>query len=108
MAVVNITVNGRVYDIACDDSQVARVHVLGREVDARAQHLLSSVGSVSDSRLLVMVGLLLADELAEAREELSKLGNEVGAAADGDAKLAGLIDSLAMRIEAIATRLERA
>ena len=36
MAVVNVTINGRVYDIACDDSQVARVHVLGREVDARA------------------------------------------------------------------------
>jgi cell division protein ZapA len=108
VAVVNVTINGRVYDIACDDSQVARVHVLGREVDARAQHLLGSVGSVSDSRLLVMVGLLLADELAEAREELSKIGNEVGAAAEGDAKLAGLIDSLALRIEAIATRLERA
>lgn len=108
MAVVNISVNGRVYDIACDDSQVARVHVLGREVDSRAQHLLSTVGSVSDTRLLVMVGLMLADELAEARDELSKLGGEVEGAAEGDTKLAGLIDSLTRRIEAIAMRLERA
>ncbi|MBI3444262.1 MAG: cell division protein ZapA [Magnetospirillum sp.] len=108
MAVVNITINGRVYDIACDDTQVNRIQNLGREVDARAQHLLSTVGSVSDSRLLVMVGLLLADELGEARDELAKLGSEVGAAADGDTRLAGLIDSLAQRIEAIATRLERA
>jgi cell division protein ZapA len=108
LAVVNITINGRVYDIACDDSQVSRVQALGREVDGHAQHLLSTVGNVSDSRLLVMVGLLLADELAEAREQLTKLGQEVGAAADGDARLAQLIESLAQRIEAIATRLERA
>lgn len=108
MAVVNVTINGRVYDIACDDSQVGRVQELGREVDARAQHLLSSVGAVSDSRLLVMVALLLADELTEARDQLGKLGDEVGAAAEGDARLAGVIDSLAKRIESIATRLERA
>lgn len=108
MAVVNVTINGRLYDIACDDSQVSRVQALGREVDGRAQHLLSTVGNVSDSRLLVMVGLLLADELSEARDQLSKLGDEVAAAAEGDARLAKLIESLALRIEAIATRLERA
>ncbi|TAN64384.1 MAG: cell division protein ZapA [Magnetospirillum sp.] len=108
MAFVNVTINGRVYDIACDDSQVSRVQDLGREVDARAQHLLSTVGNVSDSRLLVMVGLLLADELTEAREQLSKLGQEVAAAAEGDIRLAGAIESLAQRIEGIATRLERA
>lgn len=108
MAVVNLTINGRVYDIACDDAQVGRVQDLGREIDAHAQRLLSSVGNVSDSRLLVMVSLLLADELAEAREQLGRLGEEVGMAADGDTRLAGLIDSLVRRIEAIATRLERA
>lgn len=108
MAIVNITVNGRVYDIACDDSQVSRVQELGRTVDGHAQHLLSTVGTVSDSRLLVMVGLLLADELAEAREQLSSLGREVAAAAEGDSRLAGVIESLSQRIEAIATRLERA
>lgn len=108
MAVVNITINGRVYDIACDDTQVSRVQALGREVDGHAQHLLSTVGNVSDSRLLVMVGLLLADELSEARDQLSKLGAEVTAAAEGDARLAKLMDSLAQRIEGIATRLERA
>ena len=108
MAFVNVTINGRVYDIACDDSQVARVQDLGREVDARAQHLLSTVGNVSDSRLLVMVGLLLADELTESRDQLAKLGQEVATAAEGDTRLAKVIESLALRIESIATRLERA
>jgi cell division protein ZapA len=108
MAVVNLTINGRVYDIACDDSQAERVQELGREVNAHAQHLLTSVGNVSDARLLVMVSLLLADELRESRDQLSKLGDEVGAAAEGDTRLAQVIESLALRVEAIATRLERA
>ncbi|CAA7627667.1 conserved hypothetical protein [Candidatus Terasakiella magnetica] len=108
MAVVNLTINGRVYDIACDDSQVNRVQDLGREVNSKAQHLLTTVGAVSDARLLVMVSLMLADELTEARDQLGKLGEEVAGAAEGDTRLARTIDSLSQRIEAIATRLERA
>ncbi|MBI2235833.1 MAG: cell division protein ZapA [Magnetospirillum sp.] len=108
MADINITINGRLYDIACDDADVARVHELGREVDERAQKLLACVGTVSDSRLLVMVGLQLADELAEAREALRQAAGSAAVAAEGDRRLAQGIDLLAQRIEGIAERLERA
>lgn len=107
MAVVNLTINGRVYEIACDGSQVDRITELGREVDSRAQSLLKQLGAVPDARLLVMVGLMLADELAEAKAELGRVGEEVTAAMDGDACLAEGIESLAARIEGIAERLER-
>jgi cell division protein ZapA len=107
VAVVNITINGRIYDIACDDAQVSRVQELGREVDSRAQRLLSSVGVVSDSRLLVMVGLMLADELLEGRGDLKRAGEEVAAAVAGDTRMARGIEALALRIEGIANRLER-
>ena len=40
MALVNLSINGRLHEIACDDSQVARVHVLGQMVDGIAQDLL--------------------------------------------------------------------
>lgn len=108
MAVVNVTVNGRVYEIACDDSQAARVQELGRQVDERAQGLLKQIGVVPDARLMVMVGLMLADELSEARQELKRLGDDVAGAVDGDARLAQGIEQLASRIESIADRLERA
>jgi cell division protein ZapA len=108
VAVVNLTINGRVYDIACDDSQVARVQDLGREVDDRAQKLLSTVGTVSDPRLLVMVGLMLADELADARDELRRVAGMVAGAVEADGRMAESIDALARRIEGIARRLERA
>ncbi len=108
MAVVNLTINGRVYEIACDDSQVARVNELGNEVDSRAQTLLKQLGNVPDARLLVMVGLMLADELAESRDQLRNASGAVNAAAEGDAALADGIEALAERIEGIAERLERA
>ncbi len=107
MALVNLTINGRIYEIACDDSQVARVTELGREVDNRAQQLLGQIGNVPDARLLVMVGLMLADELAESREQLRTAGTDVAAAAEGDEQLAAGIEALAARIEGIAERLER-
>lgn len=108
MAIVNLTISGRVYEIACDDSQVSRVHELGREVDVRAQSLLKQIGNVPDARLLVMVGLMLADELAESREQLRNASGAVSAAAEGDVELAEGLEALAERIEGIAERLESA
>jgi len=108
LAVVTITINGRLYDIACEDDQSARVQALGREIDTRAQALLSSVGVVSDSRLLVMLCLLLADELSEARNNGSGPDQSIAATEESDARLAAIVEQLAGRIEGIATRLERA
>lgn len=107
MAVVNVTVNGRPYDIACDESQVARVAELGREVDSRAQMLVKQIGNVPDARLLVMVGLMLADELSDSREQLRATGSDAAALAEGDGRVAEGIEALARRVEAIAERFER-
>lgn len=107
MALVNLSINGRLHEIACDDSQVARVHVLGQMVDGIAQDLLRQLGNVPDTRLMVMVALSLADELAEARENLNALNDDLSNLDQGDERLAQGIETLAERIEAIAERLER-
>lgn len=107
MALVPLTINGRIHEIACDDSQVARVHVLGKMVDGIAQDLLKHLGNVPDIRLMVMVALSLADELAELRETLDTTSHDLSSLAEGDERMAGGIEMLAARIEAIAERLER-
>jgi cell division protein ZapA len=107
VAVVPVSVNGRVYEIGCDDSQVARIQKLGQAVDEKAQALLQQVGTVPDARLLVMVGLMLTDELNDVRSQLQATGSDLSAAAEGDARMAAGIDALAGRIESIADRLER-
>jgi cell division protein ZapA len=108
MAMVTLTINGRLYEIACEENQVDRVQELGRDIDLRAQTLLAQVGVVSDSRLLVMLCLLLSDELAETRSRAIGTDGALASTLAEDERLAGLIEQLAGRIEVIATRLERA
>jgi len=111
MAKVTVTINGRDYEIACDDGQEAHLTRLGAYVDKRIGELVAAVGQAGDARLLVMVSLLLADELSDAYSEL-----EVARAADAGATaklsaeetLAQGIETLAERIENIAERLEQA
>lgn len=111
MAHVSVTINGRKYDIACDDGQEAHLTRLGNYIDKRVGELVAAVGNVGDARLLVMVSLLVADELSDAYAELETLraGNKgVAARIDAEDNLGADLESLAQRIEDIAARLEGA
>lgn len=107
MAQVTVSINGRAFDIACDDGQEERVTELSREIDRRITDLARSVGQVGDHRLLLMAGLLIADELSEARERAGRLEAELSRS-DGDGELAQKLERLASRVEAIAARLSAA
>jgi cell division protein ZapA len=103
-ATVSISIVGRTYEISCDEGQEEYVRALAAEVDHRAGNLLRSVGQVGDARLLVMVCLLMADELSEMRRSRPG-GRTPDEAADG--ALAGGIEALTRRVDAIAERLEK-
>lgn len=111
MAQVAVTINGRKYQIACDDGQEAHLTRLGDYVDKRIQELVAAVGQIGDAHLLVMASLLVADELSDAYSELEVLRDANGTTADeaddGDAAAveASLIN-MAERIENIAQRLK--
>lgn len=104
MGQVDVNINGRHYQIACDDGQEDHVRQLGEYVDKRVQELVASVGQVGDSRLLVMSSLLVADELSEAYSALER--RDGGGGGHATEALAAAIDSLAGRIESIAAELE--
>jgi len=106
MAQVSITIRGRQYQIACDDGQEAHLARLGRYLDERAAELVAATGAISEPLLLVMVGLLVADELADAAAEIETLSADVKAG-EADAELATAIDTMTTRIEEVAARLER-
>jgi cell division protein ZapA len=105
MAQVTITINGRKYDIACDDGQEAHVTRLGRYIDKRVDELVVSVGQVGDARLMVMASLLIADELSEVYTELEEVRSEQGAKAEDGIEVPKL-EHMAMRLESIAERLD--
>ena len=109
MAQVDITINGRTNQIACDDGQEEHLTQLGEKVDKRVKELVSAGGQVGDSRLLVMVSLLIADELAETYADLKTASANGGSSVEAEeleAKLAGAIDAAAAKIEAVTRTLQ--
>jgi cell division protein ZapA len=113
MAQVSVTVNGRGYDISCDDGQETHLFRLAEEVDRRVASLVASVGQIGDARLLLLASLLLADQIEDLKNELAvfradplarSVSGSEAAAADGGA-LGEELRGLAERIEAMAQRL---
>ena len=117
MAQIDVTINGRTYQIACDDGQEEHLAQLGEYVDRRVNELVAAVGQVGDLRLLVMVSLLVADELAETYADLKKSSAAVDAAADVEPpapagpsageiedRVAAVVDAAAARVEALAAQ----
>ena len=104
MASVSVTINGRRYEIACDEGQEAQLSRLGRYVDDRVRQLAAAVGQLGDTRLMVMTSLLLADELSERTDELEKFKVENNATVRErkEEALADKLDKLALRITEIA------
>ena len=67
MATVTVHINGRPNAVACADGQEERVRILAKQFDGHVRQVAGEVGHVGDLRLFLMAGLLLADELHEAR-----------------------------------------
>ncbi len=113
MPLVNVMVNARAYTIACDEGEEEHLRQLAATVDAKTREVLSSVGQVGDTRLLLMAALLIADEHhgkephhpgadMVPRTELDARGQEA------DAKAVAALDQAAVRIETLAAQLSTA
>ncbi len=71
MAQVNIRINGRTYEVNCENGQEQHVQRLANSLANAVGELVKQVGQVGDARLLVMAGLVMADEMAEQKAELA-------------------------------------
>lgn len=119
MAQVNVTINGRVFRMGCDEGQEEAIADLARDVDQRIEAFRTEFGEVGDMRLMIMAALALGDELGEARRRLGALEAETarlrdaqaessGASAAARGEMAAMIDKAAQRIERIAASLNGA
>lgn len=111
MSQVNVTINGKIYRIACDDGQESHLNSLAGRLDSAIQHLRNAFGEIGDQRLTVMAAIMVMDEaseterrLAAAEAELAQLRDVRGAVAE---RLAAEEARFAERVHAAAERLER-
>jgi cell division protein ZapA len=107
MPQVTVKINGRAYAVACDEGQEERVKGLAQYLEAKVAEFAGKLGQVGEARLLLLAGLAVADELAEASESLRRARRQPQRDSAGEARLANNLESLAQRIEAIAERLEK-
>ena len=77
MAQINVEVNGRPYVVGCEDGQEAHLLELARLFDHQVRQVSQDMGQLGDTRLFLMGGLLLADELMDAKNRLAALQVEV-------------------------------
>jgi cell division protein ZapA len=69
---VEITINGRQYRVSCEDGQEDHLSELAKYFDGKMCDLIDEVGQIGDASLMVMAGLLIADELSDANQELAQ------------------------------------
>jgi len=107
---VSVTVAGKDYKLSCAPGEEERLSMLAALVDNRANNIKTKLRHASDTRLMLMTAILIADELAELQE--STVTEEIEAAADKnrierDGKIARLLHHYADKAETITKRLQK-
>jgi cell division protein ZapA len=106
MAQVNVDVNGRPYAVGCEDGQEPHLQELAKLFDKQVRQISQDMGQLGDTRLFLMGGLLLADELLDARNRLAALQVEVtrlqAERTRVETKAVGALELAAAKIEKLA------
>jgi len=118
MALVNATIAGRQFRLACEDGQEEHLSALAKDIDTRIIDLRRKFGEIGDTRLTVMAALMVADDLSESHRRIRRLEEEIQALQDArmvssdraraasDA-VVGAFNSAAERIEGITKKLNQ-
>ena len=113
MAQVTVKINGFTYTVGCEDGQEAHLQAMAAQVDNRIDSLKALGGNSGEIRLLLLAGLLLADEIHDIRIEMEALRKAAGrpprpaGKPEADAEMAKRLGKLAARAEQIAATLEQ-
>jgi len=69
---VEITIGGRNFEVACQDGEEHFLHSAAAMLDVEAQHLAGQVGRITEARMLLMAGLMLADKTAGLEDKVKE------------------------------------
>lgn len=122
MAIVPVHINGKEYHLACDEGQEEQLVALSQEVDDRVRLLARQIPHASESMLLLLVAVMMADELSDARRNVRHLQgqmhrleemvdqdqivSEQTRLVEMETAMATTLQDVAQRIEKIAEQLE--
>ena len=109
MAEVTLRINGRNYGLACEDGQEERVKALGSYVDQRVKEIAQAGMATSESHLMFLLSIILADEIFDLKDGLAAANSngrseplQIQMSEADEAEIIQTIDKLAARIDSIA------
>jgi cell division protein ZapA len=105
-AMVELTIAGRTYQVACREGEEESLQTAARMVDAKSREALSGLGTLSEARQFLFASLLLADQLMEKNPSAVPPAPAPPQPAP-DSALAERAEALAARLESLAGALER-
>jgi cell division protein ZapA len=103
-AMVDLTIAGRTYQVACRDGEEENLRAAARIVDGKSREALAGLGSLSEARQFLFASLLIADQLIDKKPDVAA---EPPPPPQPDPAVARRAESLAGRLEALAEALER-
>jgi len=116
MSQVSVSIDGKMFRMACEDGQEAHLEALAAHLDGRIGEMRKAFGEIGDLRLVVMAAITVTDEFFEARRKAESLVGEVrqiqteqsSVKADSGAReldIAAAIDRMTQRLERITALL---
>jgi cell division protein ZapA len=108
MPQVNVTIAGKAYRMACGEGEEPHLEGLAQFYDGKIEEMRQAFGEIGDMRLHVMAALMVADEVSELKQRITRLEAEL-AAIQGDAGAADqrLIEVEDKAAQALVTAAER-
>ncbi len=118
MPQVSVTIDGKIYRMACDEGQEDHLIDLAQRFDRYVTHLKGSFGEIGDQRLTVMAAIMVMDEFVELQKRMKGMESEVQtlrktrddalAKADkADSGLSTTLVAVADRLEGVAAKLAK-
>ena len=119
MPELDVTIGGRVFQVACQSGEEHYLRAAAAMLDAEATPVMAQMGRIPESRMLLMAGLMLADKAAGQEDELrllrARLAELEGRAAPAPQRIevpvippqvGETLADLAARAESLASRME--
>jgi cell division protein ZapA len=72
MGEVDLTINNRSFKLGCDDGEEQHLLLLAEHLGQHVDNLRKTIGNAGDEQLYLMAGLMVCDELWDARDLLIK------------------------------------
>jgi len=102
MTQITVTVNEKHYPLACAEGDEERLTKLAAYVDSKTKALAKQLGHVSETRLMLMAALLVADELHDSLDGKNSEAMLSGLTEDD---MAAVLNEVAFEVESIAEKL---